>query len=394
MSVSARCRMAGLLSAVTVTVVGLFGAGIAVAVPAAAAPAQSAAHGVSGPRLTKLVEQARKLTTEHIPYSKGGHGAQPAPLGSSVDCSGMVRSLYYWAFGVDIGQGSGDSSVRMSGRFARTTHPVPGDVALLGHGGSAPAYHAMVYVGNDGGRRTAVGSPDFGEYIKYQYPESAYWKGDLMGYWHYKGATAADSGPITAAPVPTATGAITGVTIHANTVEIKGWAVDRAQSSATNRIVLVIDGKQVYGGVAKRSGHFPYSGPHGFDVELGATVGAHTVTLTSVGKRSTAGLTPHKFTVPPPATGAITAVTATKNRVEIKGWAVDRANPAASNQIVLVIDGKQVYGGVAKGSGPSPYSGRHGFDVMLGASRGHHTVSLTSVGKRSTAGLSPHTFVV
>ncbi len=403
MSITAVRRLGGLVAALTLLAVGgvagLSGTAGAAPVPgansAASVAGSSAQSGQSGARLTELAEEARELTFQKIPYSKGGHDAKPAPLGASVDCSGLVRSLYYWAFGTDIGSGSGDSMVRLSGEFVKTSQPVPGDVVLLGTNGAAPAYHSMVYVGNDNGVPTAVASPTWGEYVKYEYPEAAWDKKDLMGYWHYKGATAADSGPLTGPSLISSAGAITSVVAGSKTVEIKGWAVDRAHPAGSNHIVLVIDGKAVYGGVAQQPGTFDYVGNHGFDVTLGAAPGAHTVTLTSVGVHSTSGLSSHSFSVVLPAIGAITELDKGSNTIEVKGWALDQANPSASNQIVLVVDGKAVYGGTAHlASDIVAFPGQHGFDVKLGASGGTHTISLTSVGTHSAANLTPTSFTI
>ena len=349
------------------------------------------AAGVSGPRLTQLAVQARKLTTEHIPYSLGGHGAKPAPLGSSVDCSGMVRALYYWAYGVDIGSGTGDSMVRTSGKFVKTSHPVPGDVVLFGSGGSAPAYHAMIYVGVDNGQRTAVASPTYGQNIKYQTPEGSYWKSELMGYWHYKGATAADSAPLNG------TGAITSIKTGPNWVEVAGWTADRANPSGSNHVSLMVDGKLAYGGWSKLPSNIAgFPGKHGFHVRIGARPGKHTITLTSTGKVSGKGLSPHTFTVStPPATGAITLVKAGSNSVEVAGWTADRANPSGSNHVALMVDGKLAYGGWSKlPSNIAGFPGKHGFHVKIGARPGKHTITLTSTGKVPGKGLSPHIFTV
>src|ERR1700712_5031404 len=101
--------------------------------PQAASVAVSASAAPTA-RLTKLVTEAKHQTTLGISYLyAGGHGARPAPLNSHVDCSGLVRELYNYAFGVDIGGGSGDGMIRTSGKFTKTNSPVPGDVVLLGN---------------------------------------------------------------------------------------------------------------------------------------------------------------------------------------------------------------------------------------------------------------------
>src|ERR1700712_2324056 len=120
------------LGSVVIAFTGIQGTGSA-STPRAAATVLSAAAAPSA-RLTKLVTEAKRQTTLGIPYLyAGGHGARPAPLNSHVDCSGLVRELYNYAFGVDIGGGSGDGMIRTSGKFTKTNSPVPGDVVLLGN---------------------------------------------------------------------------------------------------------------------------------------------------------------------------------------------------------------------------------------------------------------------
>ncbi len=198
--------------------------------------AASALTATPAARLTKLVTKAREMTTMNIPYSYGGHGPNPAPIGASVDCSGLVRQLYHYAFGVDIGRGTADSIVRRSGHFTRTSSPVPGDVILIGHGGSAPAFHAMVYVGHEDGQPVAVASPDFGEVVEYQYPSIPYWAGNVMGYWHFNGATKADSGPLRVAVD------VTTRDQDGTLVTLRGTARDPLAPAASITVALHLNG--------------------------------------------------------------------------------------------------------------------------------------------------------
>lgn len=218
---------------------------LAIAPPASAATASTSLKVKvwHRPRLTKLVTMARKITKMHIPYSHGGHGSKPSRIGASVDCSGLVRQLCSYAFGVDIGRGNGDSMVRTSGRFVKTSHPVPGDVVLVGHHGHAPAYHAMIYVGNDDGHPTGVGSPDFGYTVEYQHPWTRYWAGDVMGYWHFKDADGLDSAESMTAPrvMVTLGKAYSG---H-GTVVIIGHASDPVNPTRSLAVDVYISGKKV-----------------------------------------------------------------------------------------------------------------------------------------------------
>lgn len=157
--------------------------------PAALAPLlATATPGV--PRLTGVVKAAMAGISQHIPYVYGGgHGAVPSVSGGA-DCSGYVRWAYSQGFGVDIGNGSGDSMIRMSGKFVRVSNPVPGDVALFGNGGRPPAYHTGIYVGQQNGGAVLAAEVQTGEPARIQ----KVWS-DLIGYYRYRGATAADLPP-------------------------------------------------------------------------------------------------------------------------------------------------------------------------------------------------------
>ena len=243
-----RSRFAG---AVMVLVTALVASVLSiVVVPSAGATPAVTAAAPQTSRLTKLVAMARSMTSMDIPYSSGGHGTSPAPIGASVDCSGLVRQLYDYAFGVDIGRGTGDSMVRTSGKFVRTSDPVPGDVILFGHGGSGPAYHLMIYVGVQDGQRLAVASPTWGETVEYQHPASSYWAGELMGYWHYKGATAADSDPL-GTHVD-----VTSRTQDGSLVTLKGTAYDSAAPSTPVKVSLYLAGALDKSTTTTTSGRF------------------------------------------------------------------------------------------------------------------------------------------
>ncbi|MDQ2738827.1 MAG: C40 family peptidase, partial [Actinomycetota bacterium] len=121
---------------------------------------------------------------QHIPYVYGGgHGTRPGATGGGYDCSGFVRYLYYRAFGVDFRGGTADNLLH-SGRFVRTSHPVPGDLAFFNYEGGSYADHVGVYIG--GGQM--VNAPHTGANVGIK----SFGFG-LLGYYHYRGATAADS---------------------------------------------------------------------------------------------------------------------------------------------------------------------------------------------------------
>ncbi len=191
-------------------VTAVIGAAVAVGVPAAA---QAQPVGVpaagrvvaptlapspvpsSGPRLTRVVAFARWAATQHIPYVyAGGHGGGPGPSMGGLDCSGLTR----WAYaqvGWDLGSGSGESQ-RTSGKLVRTGNPVPGDLVYFATGGAA--YHTGVYIGRDtDGTPMMVNAPYTGVDVRI----NRFTK-NVMGYYHPRDATPADSLPLGAPPAP------------------------------------------------------------------------------------------------------------------------------------------------------------------------------------------------
>jgi cell wall-associated NlpC family hydrolase len=165
-------------------------AGTAGTAPAAAPAAGLSLAGAAEPRLAAVVRYAMSAISQRVPYTYGGgHGATPS-LAGGADCSGFIRWAYYQAFGTDIGSGSADSMIRTSGKFTMVANPVPGDVALFGNGGEAPAFHAGIYIGQQDGRAAMAAEVQTGETARVQYV----W-GDLIGYYRYRGAGAADLPP-------------------------------------------------------------------------------------------------------------------------------------------------------------------------------------------------------
>lgn len=162
--------------------------------PAVARPMLTAAAQTvkSTPRLAEVARWAQWGVDNKIPYNYGGgHGPTPS-ISGGADCSGFVRWTYYKGFGVDIGSGSGDSMIRTSGNFVRVNTPVPGDVVMLGRGGYAPAYHVSIYVGIRNGHPASAAESTSGQPARIQYWYTGTSAQNFMGYWRYKGATAAD----------------------------------------------------------------------------------------------------------------------------------------------------------------------------------------------------------
>jgi hypothetical protein len=382
------------LGSVVLVLTGIQGAAGA-STPARTATVLSAAATTSAPdaRLTKLVTEARHQTTMGISYLyAGGHGSRPAPLRSHVDCSGLVRELYHYAFGVDIGGGSGDGMIRTSGKFTRTSSPVPGDVVLLGNNGSAPAYHSGIYIGIVNGERAMVGSPTTGQNIKVQQSRGGSWGGDLMGYWHYKGATAADSVVKKTPALPRMRGAFDSAAVRVGSVSVSGWAIDPQRASSRARIHVLVDGRAValLGTTTVRADvnrAMRVSGAHGFRTTVGAGPGRHTICVNarSAGSSSvTVRLGCKAVLIPTRTRGSFDRVSNANGSFRADGWALDPRTPRTSTMVRLTSDGHVV--AYVRTTIPSPnvnralkVSGVHGFHVWVPAKAGRHTICALSL---------------
>lgn len=386
------------LGSVVVAFTGIQGAAGASAPRAATMSVAAAA--VPTARLTKLVAEAEHQTTLGISYLyAGGHGARPAPLNSHVDCSGLVRELYYYAFGVDIGGGSGDSMIRLSGEFTRTSHPVPGDVVLLGNGGSAPAYHSGIYIGTVNGEAAMVGSPTTGQNIKVQQSRGGSWGGDLMGYWHYNGATAHDSGSLTVPP-PRLRGSFDAASTQVGGFSVRGWILDPQRMTGAARAQVLLDGRQlavVGTGIVRSDVNrvFGAGGAHGFSATISAGPGRHSVCINARPSGTSSvpvSLGCREITIPAatPTRGAYDSLTMTKGTFAATGWAYDVKAPAASNVVRITSDGRLVAlvradlarSDVNRVLGTT---GAHGFHVRVRAAAGRHQVCATSLPATATS---------
>jgi hypothetical protein len=155
-----------------------------------AAPAATSAHvttvapsAAAQPRLAEIAAIARKAATQHIRYVYGaGHGKTPGSPRTGFDCSGFVRWVYAQV-GWNLGAGSGES-VRRSGKFVRTSHPVPGDLIFFG---SSSAHHVAIYLSPG----KMVDAPHVGANVGIH----SIYRG-VMGYYHPRAATAFDSRPL------------------------------------------------------------------------------------------------------------------------------------------------------------------------------------------------------
>ncbi len=335
-----------------------------------------------------------------IPYLYGGgHGARPAPLRSRVDCSGFVRELYAYAFGVDIGGGSGDSMIRLSGQFSRTTRPVPGDVVLLGNGGAGPAYHAGIYLGiAPNGQPAMAAAPTTGQNIKIQQWMS--WAGrDTMGYWHYRGATVADSGSVTpvAAPlavrghfdgvVPRRTGSVVTGFI------VRGWAYDRRNPAAAAPVSISMDGVGISsfaaGSVLRPDVNriFGIGGVHGFAIGFSVPAGRHQVCLTARAAGTASqplGLGCRPVNTYTATRGVFDGVAGGRHLLRVRGWALDPRDTVHGNRVTVSIDGRPSAILSATSARPDVnralgVAGAHGFGVPIAATPGRHAVCAVSL---------------
>lgn len=186
-------RIAGTAAIVmTLALAGFFASAIIAPLAGAsvAAPAATSVHvttvaptATAQPRLAEIAAIARKAATQHIRYVYGaGHGRTPGSPRSGFDCSGFVRWVYAQV-GWDIGAGSGES-VRRSGKFVRTSHPVPGDLIFFG---SSSAHHVAIYLSPG----KMVDAPHVGANVGIH----SIYRG-VMGYYHPKAATGFDSRPL------------------------------------------------------------------------------------------------------------------------------------------------------------------------------------------------------
>ena len=398
---AARCALLVTVAVTSVALGSVIGQGAAAADPvaqagtiptqASAIPTPMAAAAVTGPRLTKMVTQAIHQTTLGTMYlTGGGHGPRPAPLGSRVDCSGFIRQMYHWAFGTDIGNGTADSVIRQSGRFVRTTRPVPGDVALIGRSGNAPAYHAGIYLGIINGQEAMAAAPAPGQPIKIERGYLRYWSGELMGYWHYKGATAADSGTVVKARMAGHFDAASGTTAG---IRVAGWAVDPQRKASSAPVAVSIDSRPATtvptrGLRADVNRVMGATGLHGFSTVVAyAKPGRHTVCITArpAGTSTTAvSLGCKSVVVPGPTRGAFDSAAGSKLSYTVRGWAFDPATASAASVVRVTIDGRaakdvRTSGARADVNRIFRITGNHGFSVRLAASKGRHTVCATAL---------------
>ncbi len=358
-----------------------------------------AAAGQPAPRLTRLVSEAMHQSTLAISYLYGGgHGLTPAPRNSRVDCSGFVRELYWYAFGVDIGAGSGDSAIRLSGRFTRTSSPVPGDVALFGNNGSAPAFHTGIFVGALNGHPAMVGSPAAGQNIKVQPGLDQYWASLIMGYWHFNGATAADSGLVAR---PAMVGSFDSAAGRVGGVAVAGWTVDPQNRAAGSTVQVIVDGRVTATLRTERlradvNRVEDATWAHGFSATISAPVGRHTVCVTArpaVVSTSAKALGCRIVTTAGSTRGVFDRATGAMSTFVVAGWAYDPQSPTGNVLVRMTLDGRLtalVRANLVRTdvNRVVHVPGAHGFGARIAATAGRHTVCAVALPVSTTSAQS------
>ena len=186
-------------------------------------------------------------------------------------------------------------------------------------------------------------------------------------------------------------GNLDGFSTGPGEVTVRGWAID-PDTSGPISVHVYTDGNWAGQGVADQNRPdvgqvYPAAGPnHGYSITVPLSPGEHTVCTYAINVGSGTVNTPLGCTtvVGGNPFGNLDAAEPSAGAIRAAGWAVDPDQAAAPIQVRLLVDGEPVRTVTADVSRPDvgqvyPSAGaNHGFDELIPASAGVHT--LTAVG--------------
>ena len=167
-----------------------------------------------------------------------------------------------------------------------------------------------------------------------------------MGYWHYKGATAADSGPVVTAKMTGHFDAAAGTPAG---VRVAGWAVDPQRKTSSATVGVSIDNRPAVavptrGLRADVNRVMRATGLHGFSTVVAfAKPGRHTVCITAwPAGTSTApvSLGCKSVVVPGPARGAFDSASGSSSRTPSGGGPSIPPTAATPSVVRMTVDGR------------------------------------------------------
>ncbi|GAB2685926.1 M15 family metallopeptidase [Thalassiella azotivora] len=205
-------------------------------------------------------------------------------------------------------------------------------------------------------------------------------------------------------------GAVDGVWSDGNTVTVSGWALDRDHPWESIPVALYADGRGVgwYATEVHRAdvnAAYGASGNHGFVLEALLPDGVRELSLYGIAVGPDAGANPllgrvvHHVNPAHPPVGSIDSVSTVAERpggerVRVRGWAVDRDDPAAAISVAVFVDGA----GVAwfPTGVPRPdvnrvlgVTGDHGFDLELDLPDGRRRIDVVGIAVGADRGRNP-----
>ncbi|MFZ7089071.1 hypothetical protein [Curtobacterium sp. RRHDQ10] len=185
-------------------------------------------------------------------------------------------------------------------------------------------------------------------------------------------------------------GSLDDVTAGFDGVAVRGWAMDATRNDSTF-VDVYVDGRGTRltaDGTRTDVGNaYPGRGSaHGFAATVAASAGAHTVCVYAIGvdtsRNTQLGCRAVTVRAGSPA-GSLDQVQAAPGGVRVRGWALDAETTDPIN-VRAVVDGtpSTVVADTARTDVAAAFPGsgaQHGFDLVLPAQPGNHTVCLTAV---------------